>query len=197
MGRIARVLESKVNSDGFLILKVEVDYKNNKQIELYSSPGDCSRPLAEDKILIIEKEGTGEYAGIAILNEDQSEDEGEKKLFSRDANGNIKASVYFKKDGKLIIDCDSDIEIKSDSKIKMMNGSDFAVRYLELKTQLDQLKSDFNNHIHTNASSGFSFTTPVGGGNVSGSSGSPTVPSSADFSNCKVTDINVPSKTED
>jgi len=192
VGRIARVLESKVDSDGFLILKVEVDYKNNKQIELYSGPGDCSRPLPEDKVLIIEKEGTGEYAGIAILNEDQSEDEGEKKLFSRDANGNIKTSVYFKKDGKLIIDCDSDIEIKSDSKIKMMNGSDFAVRYLELKTQLDQLKQDLNTFIsvfnnHTQSVSGGTANAPA----------TPGITSSVDFSNCKVTDINVPSKMED
>lgn len=95
---------------------------------------------------------------------------------------------------------DARIKFKSGGTINIRVGSDdstdFAVRYNELKTQLDQMQENLNNHLHTNAGSGFTLVDSTGGA-CSGSVGTPTVPSNVDFSNCKVSKINLPSVSED
>jgi len=70
-------------------------------------------------------------------------------------------------------------------------GGDNMVRFNELKTAFDQLKSDFDNHVHTNASTGFSLVDSLAGA-VSGSTGSPTVASTADIDPAKIEEIEVP-----
>jgi len=65
-------------------------------------------------------------------------------------------------------------------KIEDTEGGDFAVRYLELKSAFDELKSDFNSfltHVH-----GFSGTPPV----------PPAIPSTADMSDAKIDKIELP-----
>jgi hypothetical protein len=81
-------------------------------------------------------------------------------------------------------------------RVGQTDSTDFAVRYNELKTQLDQLKSDHNNHVHTSASVGF---TLIDGESMacSGSVGKPTANSTADFTNCKVSKVKLPSVAED
>lgn len=89
------------------------------------------------------------------------------------------------------------IRFTDDDKIKVklgaILGGDFAVRYTELETAFNQLKSDFDNHVHTNASSGFSLLDSSSG-SVSGSTGSPTASSSADITPAKITDFELPEK---
>jgi hypothetical protein len=226
LGRLARVISSKVDKDGFLILTVETDYKNNIQVESFGPAGDCSRPLPEDKILLIEKEGSGEYGGVVVLNEDQNEGEGEKIIFSRDEDGNVVAQAYFQKDGKLDIILDSnlllninnnkikveanddgklnietedkitvkakkDIDIDSDTKLILMKGTDFAVRCIELQKQLNTLKAEFNTFVKHRH-----FVYMMAGGAYSDQADLSSQ-SQADFTNIKVSNINVPAVGED
>lgn len=97
-------------------------------------------------------------------------------------------------DDEITIDGGGDVNIKSDSNVVFQEGTDYAVRYNELKTQLDQLKTDlgifiniYNTHTHSGVQAGGSST-----GNPSATGTNTT----ANFTNCKIDNINVPAVGE-
>lgn len=91
---------------------------------------------------------------------------------------------------------DVDLKINSSENIVFNDGTDFAVRYNELKTQLDQLKQDLNDFIntiynlHTHPFNYNAGPTPSSG--ITSPSTSTGTPTSVDFSNTKVDKINLP-----
>jgi hypothetical protein len=86
-----------------IFLTVEGIYGHNIQPILYNPAGDFSVPLPDDYVTILELPGTGNYIAIGNLNTVDNIDKGEKYLYSRDENGNEKASIYLDKTGKLSI----------------------------------------------------------------------------------------------
>jgi len=86
-----------------------------------------------------------------------------------------KNRIYFRK-GKITF------------KIDDQEGGDYMVRYNELKTAFDQLKSDFNNLVTV-----FNAHTQTVTGGVAGPPATSGVPSSADMSGSKIDKIEVPS----
>jgi hypothetical protein len=89
-----------------------------------------------------------------------------------------------------------DINIKTDENVIFNDGTDFAVRYNELKTQLDQLKQDLNTfistvfNVHTHNFNYNAGPTPASGNTLV--SNSPGTETSVNFSDTKVDSINVP-----
>jgi hypothetical protein len=220
MAIIGKLLKTAINT--FILNTVEKRSEYNINGETYTPSGDDSPGLPDDRVLIIPIDGSGKNIIAGSLTISQGAEPGEKILYSRDANGNVKAKIYFQKDGKLnietddqinvlgskkiVIDGTQDVEIKSDANIVLQDGTDFAVRYNELKTQLDQLKTDFNNfitsynsHVHTvttavtvnNVTPGTGSAAGTGNGSAA-ATGSTGVPTTVDFSNTKVANINVP-----
>ena len=107
----------------------------------------------------------------------------------------------------LDIETDQDVNIRTDTKIVFNDGTDFAVRYNELKQQLDNLKQDFNNfvstytgHTHVVPPAGFTVSGVMSGPSTISVGGSGTAvvttaaasPTTVDFSNTKVDDVNLP-----
>jgi hypothetical protein len=90
--------------------------------------GDDSPPLPEDRVFIVKKDGSGEYAIVGVLAKSQGAEPGEKKLYSRDANGNTKGLIYIKKDGT----------------IELNGNTDFAVSYNDLNLALQTFKTAIN-----------------------------------------------------
>jgi len=168
LGKIARWIKEKIDTYIYGL----IEHKLNVKIEslLFSSSGDDSPPLPEDRVFIIEKEGTGRYCIIGVLVQSQGAEPGEKKLFSRDENGELKSLIYLKKDGI----------------IELNGNADFAVRFSELESGFNQLKSDHNNfllHVHSGV------TTGPG---VSGPATPPATQSTASVAGSKIEDIKVP-----
>jgi hypothetical protein len=71
------------------------------------------------------------------------------------------------------------IKLGSDSVVTINQGTDFAVRYSALEAAFNQLKSDFDLHVH-------------GGVTVGGGSTGATAASTADITGAKVDEVMIP-----
>ena len=99
----------------------------------------------------------------------------------------------FKNTGK-VPEGSENIEIKSDKKVELQGNADNAVRFSELKTAYDQLKSDFDNHVSTyNAHTHVTTATVSSGppGTIAPTTSTST-PSSGDVSGAKVEEVLLP-----
>lgn len=98
---------------------------------------------------------------IGYINKNGLAASGEHRTFSTDDDGVVKFFIWQKKDGTCEIG----------------GNSDFMVRFNALKSGFDQLRQDFNTHVHTGVQTG------------GGSSGVPATPSSASIDNAKIEQI--------
>jgi len=136
VGRIGRWLLSKIET--YIEGVIETRINEALKCLLYGASGDDSPPLPEDRVLIIEKTGSGSYAVCGILSVSQGANPGEKILYSRDSNGTIKSTI----------------KLLSTGILELNGNSDFAVAFNDLKIGFDQLKSDYNLHSHATAATG-------------------------------------------
>lgn len=122
MGRIAKWISSKIET----YIKGTIESRINERIQslLYASSGDDSPPLSEDRILIIKIDGTGKYIASGVLCESQGAEPGEKKLYSRDNNGNIQAIIYLKGDGTIEINGNSKNAARVDDSTQSTSSED-------------------------------------------------------------------------
>ena len=168
--------EFRKNRDGEndrLLLQVQVtDADDVHTVEYMLSSGEDSNPPDGAKVLIID---AGRAYKIAIAADDNIQPSmaaGEKKIYSI-SDGGIAAFINFLQDGT----------------IEINGGNDFAVRFNELETGFNQLKSDHDNfianiyglHDHPTAPTG-----PVSTPSVLGSA------STADISAAKVEEVKLP-----
>lgn len=135
------------------IIKVSRYGKDDTVTGMEAMPyGDDSNPIAGMDAVYLELSSRKNKVIVGYINKQQLADVGEKRIFSTDANGNVKFYIWIHADGT----CE-------------FNGKDNHLAQFEaLQTAFNQLKSDFNNHIHS------SNGTP------------PTVPSTADISGAKL-----------
>ena len=160
--------EIKKNRDGSIdvrLLQVRISNESDIQtVQYMSAPGEDSAPINGDKVQIFR---IGPAFQFAVAVEDQnnvaSVPAGGKRLFSRDADtGAVKAFIDWLTNGVL-----------------HLNGSArSAVGYEDLLTEFNELKSAFNNHVHTD---------PQGG-----SVGPATPQSAADITNAEVPTVKLP-----
>ena len=170
IGKITgRTITKPINGDkNRIILQVELMTDEDiKTVELISQAGEDTNPANGCRVNIIDI--TDSYQiGVGVSDDiAPSCDPGEKEFYSTD-------SPVTTKKARLKLDKNSIVIIN--------NGSDFAVRYNELETAFNQLKSDFNNHIHAGVTTG------------SGSTGA-TTPSTADITTAKCDTVKIPRPT--
>ena len=90
-----------------------------------------SSPLPEYTAIYAETSNVGESLIIGYIQKTQLAKQGEARLFSLDSNGLLKAEIFCKADGTIIL-----------------NGGGFAsVRYENLNSELQQLKTDMNTEL--------------------------------------------------
>jgi hypothetical protein len=198
MGIIGKLISNKIET--FILNTVEKRFGYNVKGETYGPSGDDSPGLEDDRVYLGSIDGQGRSVVIGNLVVSQGAEAGEKILYSRDTNGNVKAKIYIKKDGGIEIEgAGADVEIFSDNNLVLQNGTDFAMRFNEFKTQIDQLRTDHdslatkhNTHIH--------ITTATVGATATPGTISPTTttesPTTSDFTNVKIDNINVPAVGE-
>ena len=90
-----------------------------------------SSPLPEYTAIYSETANAGESLIIGYIQKNQIAQQGEARLFSLDSKGLLKAEIFCKADGTIIL-----------------NGGGFnAVRYENLNSELQQLKTDMNTEL--------------------------------------------------
>lgn len=135
--------------------------------ELYSVPGIFGKP--QSGVMGVEINLGGIRIIIASHNYklNKTLDDGETLIYSIDEDGVLKAQALFDKDGKIILN----------------EGTDFAVKFNELKTAFDELKSNYNDFITTKYNLHMHPTAVVGPPSLPTLTG---ISSTADMSNAKV-----------
>jgi hypothetical protein len=163
-------------------VKMGLHYGQTVQGERFGPAGDDSPPLPEDLHYAGQRNGTGRrvYLGSIDIKNDPEASAGEKRIYARDADAEIKAVIWLKANG--------DIEIASDGDIIFNQGTDYAVQFTALKTAFDQLLADFNAfvavyNLHTHASAPVGPVAPPTGTGVT---------SSADIDPAKVEKVRFP-----
>jgi hypothetical protein len=147
-------------------IKGEVRKSDNVTAVIFGSPGDDSRPLPDDAFCFVKNENIGGKSAVGFLDTKNAPvaADGERRLYSRDSGGVIKAIIYLKENGT----------------VEVNNGSDFAVRFSALETAFNDLKADYNTHKHSGIEPG------------AGVSGITDTLNDADISLAKIDDIKVP-----
>lgn len=127
--------EVKKNRDGSHDVRMLVcemaDADDVQSVEIMAQGGVDFHPPADSRMLIIE---VGPAFKIAIACDDgldPSVDEGEYRIYGI-AGGAIVSDVHCKNDGTVAVNL----------------GGGTAVEFKRLKTAFDQLKADFDNHVH-------------------------------------------------
>lgn len=100
MGRVARVLQVED-----LLETVEIYSGANVTAKAYGASGDDAPPLENDRVLLVPIEGTGNYAVAGVLGKSQGAKPGERVLYSRDKDGNVRAVVHLMNDGSISVVC--------------------------------------------------------------------------------------------
>ena len=180
MGKEAKIISINIADDNGInkiTLTCEGEFGHKIQALLYNPSGDFSVPLPNDYVTLIEMQGTGNYIALGNLNNITNVNNGEKKLYSRNSAGAVKASIYLKNDKIIVVN----------------EGTDFGIRYNEMKTQLDQLKADFNNFVTIT----YNLHKHPETGGVTGVPDVTGTASTVDFTNTKVASLKLPTLAEE
>jgi hypothetical protein len=152
-----------------IMLQVELDDTDDVQsVELINASGVDYNPPSGSQVIILD---LGPAWKVAIASDDNVEpdtDPGDYEIYSSDAAGEAKLSF---------VKCTRDGVKKL---VKINGDADFAVRFNELETAFNQLKSDYDAHTHQ-------YTTPLHP-STPGPTGTPPA-STADISPAKVEDV--------
>jgi phage gp45-like len=159
--------EVKKNKDGRvekLLLQVQITEPDDIQtVEFMNQAGSDINPPDGARVLITQN---GDSYKIAICSDDNivpSMNAGEQKIYSTNA-GSIAAFI----------------NLLSTGNIELNGNANTAVAFAALATAFNQLKSDFNSHIHTGVTTG------------GGTSGTPQTPTAADIAPAEVTEVKLP-----
>jgi hypothetical protein len=114
MGRVG-VLEKTETDDDTKTneLTVETRSEYNQLADLFSSSGDDSPPLKDDRIILVKVDGTGKYAAVGVLSISQGAKPGERIIYARDADANIVSRISMLNDGSVALESDEKIAIKT------------------------------------------------------------------------------------
>ncbi|MCQ2087895.1 MAG: hypothetical protein MJZ37_07565 [Bacilli bacterium] len=114
ISRIARIIKTEIEE--YIIHTVESHYMQNQLCEQLAPSGDDSPALPEDRCLMIPIEGTGNFVVAAVMGKSQGAEPGDKLIYSRDSDGNIKGKVWIHNDGSIEVE-GTDITVKGNVKI--------------------------------------------------------------------------------
>ena len=169
MVNFVKISDNETDKTGRRLLKFLRMGKNDIQTALNVAPfGIDSVPVKDAIGIYVKSSADGEPILIGYLNKNAIAKAGETRFFATDADQVEKNYIYLKKDGI----------------IEIGGAADNMVRYSELETAFNQLKSDFNNFVtgfntHTHPETGATTAPPT----------TPGQSSNADISGAKIDEI--------
>lgn len=111
MGLLARILQTENGEGNEIVQTVEAHYGENKFCDQFSPSGDDAPPLPEDRVVLVEIEGSGNCVSVGSLTTSVGAKPGEKIIYSRDKNGKVVAKIHLKNDGSMEFSGDKDIDL--------------------------------------------------------------------------------------
>jgi len=177
IGRILTSIFTKKNGFDVLEVKAELNKDENITAERYSPSGDDSVPLPDDAGCFIPRDESGVYLVNGFIDPKNKSVSlpGEKRFYSRDDSGNIKAYIYLRKD-----------EI-----IELNGNEDFAVRFLVLEAEFNKLKDSYNDLVEKYNQHTHLYNPGPGSPTASGAASDQGTESTADISGAKVENVKV------
>lgn len=132
MGRVARLIRTEIEK--FIVQTVEAYFGANVTAETFAPSGDDSPPLPDDRIVLVRVDGTGNFAAVGVLSVSQGAKPGERVMYSRDENGEVKAAVKLLNDGKiemvspdeLSVSAEKDLSISGKEGVSVSADKDFS-----------------------------------------------------------------------
>ena len=106
MGRVGDILsvtKSKIRSAAVTLIKSNIGGGENSTAPLFSASGDDSPPLKKDDVIQVELASKGTYAAVGTLDHDnqQKSENGEKRIYARNAAGDEVCEIHLKGDGSI------------------------------------------------------------------------------------------------
>lgn len=99
MGRIARMIKTEIEK--FIVQTVEMYFGANVTAETFAPSGDDSPPLPDDRIVLVQTDGTNNFVAVGVLSVSQGAKPGEKILYSRNDDGEVMAAIKLLNDGSI------------------------------------------------------------------------------------------------
>jgi hypothetical protein len=122
---LGKVISSRVQQ-AYRYIKYEVFKGNPEEMQAVQPFGFEGNPVKDMIALVAETGVKGETKVIGYINKNVLADTGETRVYSTDADGELKAYIWCKNDGTLLLNGDADN----------------AVRYSKLEEAYNQLKDD-------------------------------------------------------
>lgn len=102
MGRIGRLIQTAI--DKYIVQTVEAYFGANVTAETFAPSGDDSPPLPDDRIVLVQTDGTGNFVAVGVLSVSQGAKPGERILYSRSDKGEVQAAIRLLNDGKIEVE---------------------------------------------------------------------------------------------
>lgn len=160
MLNFVKVISSEKDSLARRVVKFLRFGNSDVQTSVEAAPHGIDSVPIKDLVAVYGKTASsGKTVVIGYLNKDRLAEIGETRFYSTNEQGQLQTYVW----------------LKNDATIEIGGDTDNMVRFSELKTAFDQLKSDFNSfvsttfnvHTHVSASPGSPTATPVPTGTTS------------------------------
>jgi hypothetical protein len=114
MGRVGALVKCETDNDSKTNeLTVETRSEYNQLADLFSSSGDDSPPLEDDRIILVKVDGTGKFAAVGVLSISQGAKPGERIIYARDADANLVSKISMLDDGSVALEADDNISVKT------------------------------------------------------------------------------------
>jgi hypothetical protein len=174
MVNIVKVLSSEADKVKQRVVKILRYGKNGVQTGLEATPyGIDSNPIKDMVAIYLETGSRGDTVIVGYINKNQLAKPGELRLYATDKDGAQKFYTWMKDDGTY--------EIGGNTK-HMARFEELETGFNTLKTDLNNLISAFNAHMHATAGTGPPVPPTPG-------SGIPAIASTASIASAKINEI--------
>lgn len=122
MGRIGNLISSLI--EDFIVQTVETRFGFNQECVSASPAGIEAIPIKDDKILLAQTDGTGKWVAHSVITEPKGAKAGDLWLYSRDENGELKASIKINADGTIEIGASENVTLNFEKDCEVtINGN--------------------------------------------------------------------------
>lgn len=106
IGRLLSFARRTIDGAPVADAKIDPGGENARTVQHFAPAGDDSHPLPGDTVLAVEAGGSGEAQAVGYIDPVNPGEAGpgEKRLYARDADGNVVAQVWLKNDGELVVE---------------------------------------------------------------------------------------------
>lgn len=176
IGQILSFLHITKNDANVSEITVDLGGGDTEASEFYTGVGDDSQPLTGDYLFTINQHGGKKSIAVAYLDPKLSPvaEPGDKRIYSRSADGSVVASVWLKNTGEMVFENEkATITLEADGEMILTNGSATAtlktsgvvdVNGATITTIGDVLTAggvSLQKHVHTSAAPGSPTSPPI------------------------------------